>query len=104
MAFFFRKPQDPLEAQMRELEARQRALERELEQLQSEISLASPKPPPQPIEVLPPQPSETPVLPRRHQRSHGQLSVERRRIRRRVMIILGAVFVLALIIYRATAG
>jgi hypothetical protein len=30
--------------------------------------------------------------------------VERRRIRRRVMIILGAVFVLALIIYRATTS
>lgn len=105
MSLFARKPQDPLEAQMRELETRQRQIEREMERLQSEINLfPSNSQPAVPVEVLPPQPESGESAAFRPARSRRlRLGVERRRVRRRVLAILALVFVIALLIYRAAS-
>lgn len=104
MSLFSRKPQDPLAAQLRELERRERRLREEIERVQSAINLPPAPGPAAPVEILPPpqdrvarRPSPLPG------KNHRILGVERRRIRRRVIAISLTLLVLALIIYRAAS-
>jgi hypothetical protein len=106
MSLFRPAPEDPLKAQMRQLEAKERKLEREMERLQAQIQ--NPAPPPRetsPVEVLPPEGEADPRnLPRPEPLRRQKLSAERRRARRRVLVILGILAVLALVIFRVAGG
>lgn len=91
---------------MRELEARERLLRKEMQRLQETLDThpAQDSHHLPPIEVMPP-PAESNrrKIPNRQSR-HTPLGVERRRIRRRVLGIALIVIVLALLIYRLSNG
>jgi len=100
MSLFSSKPKDPIEEEMRRLQAKERELAREMEKLQGSRP-ASPRPaPPKPLVVIPPDEdnprnSSHKILPGR-----PRLRVEHRRAKSRFILASILLAIVALLIYR----
>lgn len=105
MSLFSSKPKDPIEEEMRRLQARERELARQMEKLQHAQPPEAKAGPVRPLVVIPPEEDGIPSPPpRKLQPGRARLRVEHRRAKTRFIAASVLLAILALLIYRVLNG